>query len=80
MIGTLLECRVCDKASVFVVQLGVDWFCFQFYLADLEDELTVAALRMLVMDLLILFQAGNEGVINVLGNFRRLIATFTLTI
>jgi len=29
--------------------------------------LTITALRMLVKDLLILFQAGNEGVINVLG-------------
>lgn len=34
---------------------------------DLEDQLTTAALRMLVKDLLILFQAVNEGVINVLG-------------
>ncbi|KAF5355356.1 hypothetical protein D9758_006098 [Tetrapyrgos nigripes] len=39
----------------------------RFYLDDLEDELTTTALRMLVKDLLILFQAGNEGVINVLG-------------
>ena len=39
----------------------------QFYMDDLEDELTTAALRMLVKDLLILFQAVNEGVINVLG-------------
>lgn len=39
----------------------------QFYLDDLEDDLTITALRMLVKDLLILFQAGNEGVINVLG-------------
>ena len=39
----------------------------QFYLDDLEDQLTTAALRMLVKDLLILFQAVNEGVINVLG-------------
>lgn len=39
----------------------------QFYLDNLEDELSVTALRMLVKDLLILFQAGNEGVINVLG-------------
>ena len=41
----------------------------QFYLDDLGDELTITALRMLVKDLLILFQAGNEGVINVLGMF-----------
>lgn len=39
----------------------------QFYLDNLEDELTITALRMLVKDLLVLFQAGNEGVINVLG-------------
>jgi hypothetical protein len=36
-------------------------------LDDLEDELTTTALRMLVKDLLVLFQAGNEGIINVLG-------------
>lgn len=41
----------------------------QFYLDDLEDELTTTALRMLVKDLLILFQACNEGVINVLGEW-----------
>ena len=40
---------------------------YQFYLDDLGDEPTVTAFRMLVKDLLILFQAGNEGVINVLG-------------
>ncbi|KAJ3772561.1 ANTH domain-containing protein [Lentinula raphanica] len=41
----------------------------RFYLDDLEDELTTMALRMLVKDLLILFQAGNEGVINVLEHY-----------
>ncbi|KAF7983335.1 hypothetical protein HWV62_22291 [Athelia sp. TMB] len=41
----------------------------RFYLDDLEDELTVTAFRMLVKDLLILFQAGNEGVINVLEHY-----------
>lgn len=40
----------------------------QFYLDDLEDELTVTALRILVKDLLVLFQACNEGVINLLGS------------
>ena len=39
----------------------------QFYLDNLDDELNIMALRMLVKDLLILFQACNEGVINVLG-------------
>ncbi|KAF9466040.1 ANTH domain-containing protein [Collybia nuda] len=41
----------------------------RFYLDNLEDELTTTALRMLVKDLLILFQAGNEGVINVLEHY-----------
>ncbi|KAH6916038.1 ENTH domain-containing protein [Coprinopsis sp. MPI-PUGE-AT-0042] len=41
----------------------------RFYLDDLEDELNIGALRMLVKDLLILFQAGNEGVINVLEHY-----------
>lgn len=39
----------------------------QFFLDNLEDELTLATLRLLVKDLLILFQAVNEGVVNVLG-------------
>ena len=47
---------------------NLDFSPIKFYLDDLEDELTTTALRMLVKDLLILFQAGNEGVINVLGN------------
>ncbi|TFK26225.1 ANTH-domain-containing protein [Coprinopsis marcescibilis] len=41
----------------------------RFYLDNLEDELNITALRMLVKDLLILFQAGNEGVINVLEHY-----------
>ena len=41
----------------------------QFYLDNLEDELNITALRMLVKDLLILFQACNEGVINVLEHY-----------
>jgi len=43
--------------------------CFQFYLDGVDDELRLTALRMLVKDLLILFQAGNEAVINLLGAF-----------
>jgi phosphatidylinositol-binding clathrin assembly protein len=54
----------------------------QFYLDDLNDPLTMSALRMLVQDLLILFSAGNEGVINVLGAFplERLIVLRRLTL
>ncbi len=36
---------------------------------SLEDELTLSALSLLVKDLLILFSAENEGVINVLGQY-----------
>lgn len=39
----------------------------QFYLDDMDDDVTMSALRLLVKDLLLLFQAVNEGVINVLG-------------
>ncbi|KAF5352896.1 hypothetical protein D9757_012111 [Collybiopsis confluens] len=65
MIDTLVECRV--RLYVQVVEQLID--TAQFYLDDLEDELTTTALRMLVKDLLILFQAGNEGVINVLEHY-----------
>lgn len=64
MIDALVECRVRLQYGQFSCVLTL---LFQFYLDDLEDELTTTALRMLVKDLLILFQAGNEGVINVLG-------------
>jgi len=64
MIGSLVECRVRSRDIALFLPTKPT---FQFYLDDLEDELTTTALRMLVKDLLILFQAGNEGVINVLG-------------
>ena len=35
----------------------------------MEEELNITALRMLVKDLIILFQALNEGVINVLEHY-----------
>ncbi|KAG8696553.1 hypothetical protein FRC09_008395 [Ceratobasidium sp. 395] len=41
----------------------------KLYDDNLEDELNMTALRMLVKDLLILFQATNEGVINVLEHY-----------
>ena len=41
----------------------------QFYDDNLGDENTVLAFRMLIKDLLVLFQAGNEGVCNILGMF-----------
>lgn len=36
---------------------------------DLEDELVLTALQLCVKDLLVLFQAVNEGVINVLEHY-----------
>jgi len=65
MIDALVECRVCRRECI--KQLFAEIFLLQLYLDNLEDELTTTALQMLVKDLLILFQAGNEGVINVLG-------------
>lgn len=47
------------------LHVPADWD--QFYDDDLRDENTVLAFRMLVKDLLVLFQAGNEGVCNILG-------------
>ena len=69
MVDALVECRVrfSIPAVVFLLDDVYLDLILQFYLDDLEDELTTMALQMLVKDLLILFQAGNEGVINVLG-------------
>ena len=39
----------------------------QFYLDDSDDDVVMTSLRLLVKDLLMLFVAVNEGVINVLG-------------
>lgn len=68
MMDALVECRVSPNNCPF--GRSTSWSSCnssQFYLDDLEDQLTLTALRMLVKDLLILFQAVNEGVINVLG-------------
>jgi hypothetical protein len=43
------------------------WRLEQFYEDDLADQCTVMAFRMLVKDLLVLVQAVNEGVVNLLG-------------
>ncbi|KAI0272318.1 ANTH domain-containing protein [Gloeopeniophorella convolvens] len=60
--GLLRETKVVQKMMDALIEC-------RFYLDDLEDELTITALRMLVKDLLILFQAVNEGVINVLEHY-----------
>ncbi|KAH0582772.1 hypothetical protein H2248_010683 [Termitomyces sp. 'cryptogamus'] len=60
--GLLRETKAVHRMIDFLVEC-------RFYLDNLEDELTITALQMLVKDLLILFQAGNEGVINVLEHY-----------
>ncbi|KAF8623226.1 hypothetical protein AX15_006461 [Amanita polypyramis BW_CC] len=60
--GLLRETRIVQKMIDSLVEC-------RFYLDELEDELTTTALRMLVKDLLILIQACNEGVINVLEHY-----------
>ncbi|KAI0083855.1 ANTH domain-containing protein [Irpex rosettiformis] len=60
--GLLRETKIVQKQIDSLVET-------RFYLDDLEDELNITALRMLVKDLLILFQACNEGVINVLEHY-----------
>ncbi|KDQ51032.1 hypothetical protein JAAARDRAFT_41495 [Jaapia argillacea MUCL 33604] len=60
--GLLRETKAVQKQVDALVEA-------RFYLDDLEDELTVTALRMCVKDLIILFQAGNEGMVNVLEHF-----------
>ncbi|KIY43090.1 ANTH-domain-containing protein [Fistulina hepatica ATCC 64428] len=60
--GLLRETKVVHKMIDALIQC-------RFYLNDIEDELITTALRMLVKDLLILFQAGNEGVINLLEHY-----------
>ncbi|KAH9967106.1 ANTH domain-containing protein, partial [Russula compacta] len=60
--GLLRETKVVQKMMDALTEC-------RFYMDDLEDELSITALRMLVKDLLILFQAVNEGVINVLEHY-----------
>ncbi|RPD58912.1 ANTH-domain-containing protein [Lentinus tigrinus ALCF2SS1-7] len=60
--GLLRETKIVQKMVDSLVEC-------RFYLDNLEDELNNTALRMLVKDLLILFQACNEGVINVLEHY-----------
>ncbi|KAI0831841.1 ANTH domain-containing protein [Trametes gibbosa] len=60
--GLLRETKVVQKMVDALVET-------RFYLDNLEDELNITALQMLVKDLLILFQACNEGVINVLEHY-----------
>ncbi|WWC95076.1 hypothetical protein V866_001928 [Kwoniella sp. B9012] len=60
--GLLREVKSVQKILDSLIQC-------RFYDDDLRDENTVLAFRMLVKDLLVLFQAGNEGVCNILEHY-----------
>jgi len=42
----------------------------KFLDSEVDNEITLTAFRLLVMDLLVFFHVVNEGVINVLGRWR----------
>ncbi|KAF9644178.1 ANTH-domain-containing protein, partial [Thelephora ganbajun] len=73
IVGRKLRIMTVEKGllrETKVVQKMINALCeCRFYLDNLDDELNIMALRMLVKDLLILFQACNEGVINVLEHY-----------
>ncbi|KAF9778401.1 ANTH-domain-containing protein [Thelephora terrestris] len=73
IIGRKLRIMTVEKGllrETKVVQRMVDALCeCRFYLDNLDDGMNIMALRMLVEDLLILFQACNEGVVNVLEHY-----------
>lgn len=60
--GLLREVKILQR------QLAALLNC-KFYLDEVDNEITLLAFRLLVKDLLVLFQAVNEGVINVLEQF-----------
>lgn len=73
--GLLRETREVQRMIAAAVEAKVslppharpDELTWQFYLDDIDDDVSMTALRLLVKDLLVLFQSVNEGVINVLG-------------
>ncbi|KAI5480186.1 ENTH domain containing protein [Pseudohyphozyma bogoriensis] len=60
--GLLRETRETQRMIAGLVEA-------KFYLDDIDDEVAMTALRLLVKDLLVLFTAVNEGVINVLEHY-----------
>ena len=53
---------------LYILSIPSHLILLQFYLDNLDDEINIMALQTLVEDLPILFQACNEGVVNVLGD------------
>lgn len=60
--GLLREVRETQRMIAALVEA-------KFYLDDIDDDVAMTALRLLVKDLLVLFTAVNEGVINVLEHY-----------
>ncbi|SCZ89693.1 BZ3500_MvSof-1268-A1-R1_Chr9g10560 [Microbotryum saponariae] len=60
--GLLRETREVQRMIATLVES-------KFYADDIDDEVSMTALRFLVKDLLVLFTAVNEGVINVLEHY-----------
>ena len=59
LVGALLKCKV----NQFLTNMSN----LKFFLGDLSNDVTLTAFRLLVSDLLALFQPLNEGVMNVLS-------------
>jgi len=57
--GALLKCKVYSSPRYHTD--------IKFFLGDLSNDITLTAFRLLVSDLLALFQPLNEGVMNVLS-------------
>ncbi|GAA5826549.1 hypothetical protein JCM11251_002422 [Rhodosporidiobolus azoricus] len=60
--GLLREVREIQRMIAALVEA-------KFYTDDVDDDVSMTALRLLVKDLLVLFQAVNEGIINILENY-----------
>ncbi|KDE07612.1 hypothetical protein MVLG_02077 [Microbotryum lychnidis-dioicae p1A1 Lamole] len=60
--GLLRETREVQRMIATLVES-------KFYADDIDDDVSMTALRLLVKDLLVLFTAVNEGVINVLEHY-----------
>ncbi|BGP16933.1 hypothetical protein JCM10213_007379 [Rhodosporidiobolus nylandii] len=60
--GLLRETREIQRMIAALVQA-------QFYTDDVDDDVSMTALRLLVKDLLVLFTLVNEGIINILENY-----------
>lgn len=58
----------CDVGIQMVPSLCVLWLIwFQLVVDDVENEISLTAFRLLVLDLVTLYAVMNEGTINVLG-------------